>query len=611
MTEKSSLKGIGWLLVATLGAVFVLGLALLGLSLSSASTQAAPVAQAGSLSLTLPVEKTASRATVYTITNLSTEIATTTHEFWDVGSEASLHDFVDQLDPLQTKSYDLADIPEIPNDVVDEVQISSNQPITGWSNICPATIRSAASGDWRDPATWDLGRVPNQDDVVMINPGHTVVGGPPPSGGVLLGPRPSKVYGLCNFGTLQSDGNRTLQIDATGFISNYATIQGIDGGIVAGGRCGGKGASIILRVWGGPIFNKGFIEAGRGGNGERCGGDGGSTMVLGRNTTNLGTICAGDGGNVLGTGPGRGGKGGDTHIWGKYGGPGFLINKGLACAGNGGWGNFGADGSQSGGDGGTLKLISLPDVFLDGGVHRAGRGGQGTGGGNDGRDGRVIIEPNTISLSGTGTSVTGGDIIIFGGDDWVLDLSGMSSAAIDASGNITLAVGIGGVVDLSGNTSQVLQAGGQVVIASDVISLGAGVLLSDVVGTNFVTSSSRILYDVSLVGPGQASGLPGLAVPITMTILNGGPMTDTYALGAQDSPGWTVRNLPPTKTVGGLDLADFSFDVRPAATAISGEVRVITITAMSLADPNAAAIETVEVSVAFLRNIYLPLVLKN
>ncbi|MFN2166437.1 MAG: hypothetical protein ACK2U9_09260, partial [Anaerolineae bacterium] len=100
-----------------------------------------------------------------------------------------------------------------------------------------------------------------------------------------------------------------------------------------------------------------------------------------------------------------------------------MITPALACGGEGGAGHFPATGPQRGGSGGRLKLISLPSVYLEGGQHYGGRGGQGSGGGSDGRDGSVVIEPSMISVAGSGTEVWGGDVLIFGGNDWVLDLS--------------------------------------------------------------------------------------------------------------------------------------------------------------------------------------------
>ena len=609
---------LGYLLLAVMGAFVSLGLVLWSLSLNSAYVQAAPNQQGGPLFWLLPVEKTATRASVYSVTNVTTMTITTTHEFWEVDIsfevETLHHQFSDQLSPQETRAYDLSTIPEIPFGVVNEVHISSDKPITAISDICFPTIRSVGDGDWFDPATWDLNRLPANNDVVMIEPRHTIENGPAFVGGGLLF-TPFTIRGLCNFGILLSREQADLGLQATDFISNYGTILGQPGNIgeLATLSCGGKGSSLKLVVSNGQFLNTGRINAGDGGGSYKCPGKGGSIFLTAGGVTNEGEICAGSGGNTFDTFAGLGlevtaGKGGDLLIWSR---PGFVRNTGLLCGGDGGRGDIIAESAHNGGDGGKLKIVALPNVFLEGGQHRGGRGGQGRAGGSDGRDGPVIIEPNTISLAGSATSVTGGDIIIFGGDDWLLNLSNMSGAAINASGNITLAVGAGGVVDLRGNASQIFQAAGQVMIASDVISIDGGTTLTDVLGVNFITGPSQILYDVSLFGPGQVVGQPEVTTALSITLLNGGPATDTYTLSWQNAAGWSSVTLPPTMTVEGLTAGEVALRVTPPAAAISGTQNTLTITAVSAAAPNVIAVETIAFSVQdATNNLYLPLVVR-
>ena len=494
--------------------------------------------------------------------------------------------------------------------------------ITVSSDPCPTeecpgmTILSVRSGNWGDQKTWNLNQVPGKNDVVLIRAGHTVVG-----------PASARIQGLCNYGLLSSPspslsdihaaceycpmGKCRLGIKASGRVANYGQILGRDGNLGIGNKRGGQGCSIEL--WGSPVYNEGTIQAGNGGDGDKYGGRGGSVYIGGQDTTNSGTICAGDGGDVLGVGAGQAGHGGAAEIWGKrFKWVGTLTNNGLACGGDGGDGNPAATGPQRGGKGGPLCLVSLPNVFLNNGVHFAGWGGQGTGGGNNGRDGKVTIEPNTISLAGSGTRVSGGDVLIFGGNDWILDLSNLTSGAITATGNITIAVGSGGVVDLSGNTSQVLQAGGQVVIASDDISLDTGVDLADVVGANVTTGPSQIVYDFSLADPEPVTWQPGVTTPITLTLLNGGPMTDTYSLDVSDAAGWDLGDLPSPVTVGGIDMTDLTLSVTPPSDAEVGDTNAITVTATSQADPNLVEVAEVKVTVETKgTEVYLPLVLRN
>lgn len=451
---------------------------------------------------------------------------------------------------------------------------------------CDATIISAHSGDWDDAATWNLNRAPNGNDVVLIRPGH-----------VIVGPLTANVAALCNLGVLESQPFSDLNLTATGFISNTGSILGWNGS--AASPCGAPGGNLELR--GAPIYNEGVIQAGRGGDGVSCGGAGGNMMVFGRNTTNHGTMCAGAGGNVTGTGSGQAGNGGHAHIWGKYGGTGFLLNDGLACAGDGGDGNPVATQPQHGGCGGTLKLISLPSVFLSGGAHYAGFPGLGTGAGQDGCYGNVIIEPSVIDLSGNGTEVIGGNILIFGGDDWTLDLSSMSGAAISATQRITLAVGsLNGTVDLRGNAQPVFHAGEQVTIASDVVELDAGITLNDLTNAPTVTTlPAQILYDASLTGPKHLTANAGEPLDIPLTLLNSGPTHDTYSLTVTDAAGWGFSGLPATLTIDGLAFQDLVLQTMPAGN----DVNIITITATSQNDPTRSA--RLEIAITVIGGDYL------
>lgn len=335
-------------------------------------------------------------------------------------------------------------------------------------------------------------------------------------------------------------------------------------------------------------------------------------MVLGQDTVNHGTICAGKGGDILSTAAGTAGHGGHAHIWGKYqqyGG--HLINTGLTCAGNGGESNPNAVGVQRGGDGGTLKLISLPYVFLNNGRHYAGFGGRGAAGGNGGHSGTVIIEPNTISLSGSQTEIRGGNIIIFGGPDWTMDLQNLSSTAISATNSITLAVGSGGTIDLTNNDQQVLHAGEQVTIASDAILFDNEVEISDLAGSNIQTTGNQLLQDVSWFAPQQVSGQPGNTVALNLTLLNNGPISDTYTLQLTNSADWNTTALPNTITIDGIDHQELVLDVTLPSTASAGASTLITLSATSQLDPNLITIAEIEVTVAPSNpTIYLPLLFR-
>ncbi len=516
---------------------------------------------------------------------------------------------------------------------------SVNVPLTGIAeepkncsddNI---TIESATDGIWAtetlngytgDSDAWIRRSAPNgsvapnrptENDVVRINGSHTIIGIPF-----------AKVKTLCiapnaNLESLDRAGT-PLEIQATDYIENKGNIIGLPGvddmpgatsciskQTIGSRKCANPGASILLKVgkrfqkhgkmgdwwWygsGGPILNTGVIQSGNGGNGSQYGAPGGDAIVLGRNTLNRGTIQAGKGGDVTGTTTGEGGRGGLTQIWGKLGGPGHLynINGAEALAGDGG--SCSGD-NQIGGRGGNLWLVSLPNVHLSNGIFKAGKGG--TGCTTPGGDGWVRIEPSVIDLSGANTKIEGGDITIFGGQDWTLDLSNLSDTALTATGNITLAVGKGGSINLSGSSGKIMKSGGQITLFADNIVLDEDVGLYDLVEANsIVAGPSKILRDVALVGPGSSIGKPGETLQVNLILTNNGAEADTYALSVTDTAGWHLGQLPYTLEVEGLASVSLVLNVTlPAAEEVTD---IITINAISQLAPDTHSTATVLVS---------------
>lgn len=478
--------------------------------------------------------------------------------------------------------------------------------------LCGATIQSVTDGDWKDANTWDPQRVPGSSDIVLVNSGHTVT---------VQAAAHTNIEALCNYGTLQSTEKQQLYIKTNTFLHNYRAIRSSDGRGGSDTITGHPGNN--LKLEGSPITNWGTIQAGDGGDGARNGGIGGSVMVFGRNTYNYGTICAGAGGEILDSSGNQnhGGKGGDTSVWGNHGGPGMLLNTGLICAGDGGGSDDNSDDDQRGGDGGDIRLISEPDVMLSGGRYYAGEGGEGTGSGSDGRDGkdgRIFIEPSVISLAGPNTEVRGGDIIIFGGDDWVLDLSNMNGASISASGSITLAVGSGSSVDLrdNGTGSDVLQAGAGVFIAADTILLDGGTVLTEVAGDDVVTEGAKVLRDVSVNAPTLLSGDAGDTVSVSVTVMNSGPTADTYTLDWSSSAGISRPGaLPSSTTLGGLESTTFDLSVTLPSAPTGVDNAIVTLTARSTGDSAVAQSQVIEFEVTgtamdYPNKVFLPLVIK-
>jgi hypothetical protein len=355
----------------------------------------------------------------------------------------------------------------------------------------------------------------------------------------------AEIGGLCNYGTLLSQYGRDLHIEASGLIINYteAQILGQEGQSGIGNACGQDGSSVELR--GSPFFNMGTIRSGQGGSSEACGGDGGYLMVLAQNTVNTGTICGGNGGNILSNLQGAyGGRGGQTHIWGKYrqyGGT--LINTGTSCGGDGG---STLTSEQKPGAGGRLKLISLPNVYLQCGIHYGGNGGCRADSDVCARDGSVIIEPTQFCLASS--QISGWNVTVFGGANATINL-GDTANVINARNDITLATGNGGTI--IGDTNKAFTARGSVSVLEN-----------------------TWLSDVSLIGPDMMFVTPGITVAEQLTILNGGPLSATYTLEVTDKYGWEITGIPAEVTLEGITTLDIPFQVL-AETQDTNELTVV------------------------------------
>ena len=469
------------------------------------------------------------------------------------------------------------------------------------------TIESVQSGRWDNTTTWSTATLPTTTDVVRINSGHTVIG-----------QELAQIKTLCvqTDGTLESldDQGTVLEIQATDYLENRGLIRGKDGSNeetqsacsqanIGTEDCAQPGASVFLKVgsdfgnygkmgdwwWygsGGPILNTGKVIAGKGGDGSQYGAPGGYAIVLGRNTTNTNRIQAGDGGNILGNGIGQGGRGGLTQIWGKLGGPGHLyVQDGAqALAGNGGNCNTPLGGQQIGGDGGNLWLVSLPNVHIGGGITRAGIGGQGCA--TPSQNGWIQIEPSIISLSGAATQVSGGNIAIYGGNEWTLDLSNLSGTVVEATDKIILAVGKDGIIDFR-NSGKILVAK-EVQIFADNLLLDSDKSISDYISItagnakdNIVVGPSRLLRNVSLSVAGKLFGNPGEVRSIPLIIANNGPEEDQYTVTTTDADGNILSQLTDVKLEGieGLNIANLAIDIT-----IPTSNKVI-FTVVSQADP--------------------------
>ncbi|MDY6991184.1 MAG: choice-of-anchor D domain-containing protein, partial [Pseudomonadota bacterium] len=488
-------------------------------------------------------------------------------------------------------------------------------PLTGQGvegSLCTdaqITIESVADGPWAS-ATQTSNRLsyqgpsnawnrlkntsavnrPVSTDIVRINSGHTIT----------AIPEQASIRALCidNGGILESWDNQGsgINIYASEYLENKGTIQGQAGADATDCRaqdyrsaigqpgCANPGARIDLSVNAseGQLYNEGIIMAGQGGQGEKYGAQGGDIYLSAPFLTNVqeGFIRAGDGGDLTGTQAGQAGNGGYIGMSARN----SMSNqssKGV-YSGNGGNCNFNA--AQQGGRGGNIGVFA-PDLNLNE-PYIAGKGGRNCG--TNGRDGQVVIEPNNvIDLSGAQTQIEGGNISIFGGQDWLLDLSNLNELALTASESLTLAVGEGGLIDLTGNDSPIFQAP-EVYIFADDILVDEGVRLEDIIDADkIVVGPNQILYDVALIGPSIVRNQPGAVMPIQLKLANNGPEVDTYLLSMTDTANWPLSPLPATLEVEGLSVQELTANITLPATC--GASNVVTVSAISQADPEVSA----------------------
>lgn len=476
-----------------------------------------------------------------------------------------------------------------------------------WANKTPGTNNyDQPSIAWKRLHDFTVGEnsTPNQPrsgDIVLIKAGHKITGIPEVRvktfcielGGILeslddhgTSLTVSVDYYTENKGSIQGKDGADEASDATSCSTGYESSIGTD-------HCAQPGASIFLSSPYGRLFNTGTIIAGHGGNGKQFSAPGGSIDIVQgygmNNTSDTGIIEAGRGGNIISTQSGQAGQGGFIHVLAQ--GPIKSDGKRI-LAGNGGDCNPDATEPQTGGNGGNLSFYSAVAQFGNpDSLPRKATAGQGGTNceplGTNGKNGNGTIEPNLVTFSGN-IQIEGNNITLFGGQDWLLDLRNLNGNIINALGNLTIAAGEGGAIDMRGSTGKLLKAGGQVTIFANDILLDKGVTLDKLIeATNIVLGPSKVLYDVSLTGPNKASGMLGKPLSIRLQLANGGPQLDTYLLSVTDSAGWELGNLPSSIQLEGLETTELMLDV--TVPAMLGEMDIITVTAISQADPSVTA----------------------
>jgi hypothetical protein len=257
-----------------------------------------------------------------------------------------------------------------------------------------SVIRSAQSGNWSDPNTWQGGVVPEMgDDVTILSP-HNV------TFDVLFAQLQS--FTVDPGGTLT--GSSDVNITTTGSVTVEGDILCLNG---SSGSNGSVGISVIIKSLG-TITVSGRIVAGSGGNGSNN------------------TVVETNGANAIATG-GNGGNGGFINL--------ISINSNITIldsaeltSGNGGFGGntnaIGGNSTFAGVDGGDATAIS----------------GKGGNGGNltlSAPYGNVSI-PVAVGILTVGNGGAGGSAYAVGGKGGESDISnpnGVGGAANATGGN--------------------------------------------------------------------------------------------------------------------------------------------------------------------------------
>jgi len=445
------------------------------------------------------------------------------------------------------------------------------------SQLCSeVTIESVNSGAWGMGETWSTGALPTPEDVVRVSRGHILTALPK----VVV-----KTLCIEEGATLESADNLWLQ--ATDYLENQGTLRGQEGAsifLVTGPTVTDDGREWGYYGAGRPIVNRGTIIAG--GAEATYAASGGSIVMLGRNVLNTGLIQGGEGGVA--------GQGGRVQMVGNLGGAGYLYNAGEIRGGQGGRCNLEA----TGGEGGSLRLLALPEIYLHG-VQAAGKGGEGC---SSSQQGDVMIDPSMISWAPTGSQIEGRHITIFGGEEWSLNLNHLESTVIKATGNVTLAVGETGHIDLRGNARSLLEATGQVTLLANEILLDEGETLTDLMtASQLVVGPSKVLREVVLLAPEpKVTGLPGETITLEFILINSGPEKDTYALEVSDMAGWPLSQFTSPVIVEGLYVMGLRLKVT-----LHEESNFIKVTAISQTNPKVTSTAEVRVEVPDLTLPYL------
>jgi len=433
--------------------------------------------------------------------------------------------------------------------------------IARWSDCVkpcpePATIESVGTGSWDKATTWwdatlKQNRIPNSNDVVLVKKGHTVTG---------VYNTTQTVKGLCNYGTIQS-GSKVVETNCRKVCDRWRFGICWDWDRV----CDHPTYSSLNLTTSSFMNNYGQIQ--------RISGSVSDAIAL----KTSGVFSNYPGAKLLSTGGSISVSAKQIANYGAYGSLGVAeITAGtvstIATQ------DFSNKGKISGSS--TVKVSGLP-LYNNGSIAAK----------------TVYLDPQFLSIL-EDAKIEADEVIIVGGDDAVLDLSGLKEGTI-ITNKLTIAVGKGGSVDLTGTPANAIQAT-EVKIFADNIVLEEGKQLTDSVNTSNVTvQPAKILYDVSIIPPGNLAGKMGEVLPVTVAIANTGPKVDTYTISVTSKLGWKVSGVSSAMTVETHEQGELAFNI---ALPMIGDNEqgedTLTVTATSQSDPTVSHSLEVKVSAA-------------
>ncbi|MDY6994393.1 MAG: S8 family serine peptidase, partial [Pseudomonadota bacterium] len=458
------------------------------------------------------------------------------------------------------------------------------------ADSCPQapTIQSRRSGNWLDPSSWDLNRLPNRHDIVLVKASHQLT----------LPRQKVRVGSLCNYGQLTGTPRRRLTLMTAGktaFIHNYGVIHAPAGADAKRHHCAQSGRDILLKVRSGTLHNhlQAYISAGDSGSNlqatQGCNRNwGGRTTLLAQEIINEGHISAGQGGDArLSLYQSRGGHGGRIYIRGNVGGRGQVTTTcgSLIQAGQGGYGYYG-------GRGGTLKLIAHRKVLC--GDIRAGQGGYGM---RPVRNGRAIIDPKSLLLK-TQTHIWGGEVMLAGGAHSEFDFSALQTTAVTATETLTLKLGEYSQIKLPATTtSAIFKAQQQVNIFSDAELAQFANIITTPQGIRM--QPAQDFSEVTLIAPGAIAGFAGEQLTLDLQLANDSSMDDSFKLQLSDTHGWSLSQLPTPIFIeaGGIRDETDGLQLQMRLPLTPGIQNTLTLTATSEHNPQLTATEIIEIEV--------------